>query len=497
MATAESQLGLIVFPMLTSPNVSPNIILGICKTLEKYLLVYKTDQILKKFNEEAYWGMVWDRRGFRIKESEIIEKAGGRPQPGGPKPAKPPDISDQVKNTKIEIPWKNAMSLEPTWVTVEYPEGKRLLGVKVAPYPVNSEAEMIELLLSDRFRKWSEYAVTRVSRSVIRTLWRIVRGVQFPFLRKRSLTGKIKKDILYGVTRYSDDIFVCLSATEIPEEVFGEPLKIERLFKMGWHSFAVADDAAKRAYFCMREFKGLCSAVSYGHLVASLGKEHLGVYQDVEEVKRSGGGFFSMKTNVKKVFECFKPRKELQKMQYLSEDVVSYFRTLNKQKMDRSIDALKVGNIDKALSAVPYTPFDKIFIFTRKTSPEFVKSYKFAEQVIQNSIELPDNIYQPLATIVALASINRGEEIRRTTKSNLLKTVKAIRRMGYQADEDPTRLFLGTILTLLQSDIPLAAAFKNVKTIALRLETLMGPEPQMSDTMLFATTLLLLKNIKG
>ena len=38
---------IIVFPMICSSNVSPNILPGICKVVEKYLLIYSMDDILK------------------------------------------------------------------------------------------------------------------------------------------------------------------------------------------------------------------------------------------------------------------------------------------------------------------------------------------------------------------------------------------------------------------------------------------------------------------
>ena len=38
---------IVIYPMLTSGSVSPNVLPGIVKAVEKYILLYNTDQVLR------------------------------------------------------------------------------------------------------------------------------------------------------------------------------------------------------------------------------------------------------------------------------------------------------------------------------------------------------------------------------------------------------------------------------------------------------------------
>ena len=41
---------IVVYPMITSKTINPNVLPGICKALEKYVLVYELEDLLKKTN---------------------------------------------------------------------------------------------------------------------------------------------------------------------------------------------------------------------------------------------------------------------------------------------------------------------------------------------------------------------------------------------------------------------------------------------------------------
>jgi len=64
----------------------------------------------------------------------------------------------------------------------------------------------------------------------------------------------------------------------------------------------VADDVSKQVTFCMKQYGGVCANVPYGFIYSSVGKEHSKVYDDLEDMKRSSGPFFRMKTTRRKVF---------------------------------------------------------------------------------------------------------------------------------------------------------------------------------------------------
>jgi hypothetical protein len=321
--------------MLTSPSVSPNVLPGIIKSVEKYILVYKTDDILKyaaagnvlktgaaPIVNVAITAITAGAAAYVAKKvkdflSNSIEVAMDNEtlsimQEQDPN-IKPYDNRPQKKDKsgllsgehpiidakpQLQIPKGDAISLEPTWFNVTAPGlGTRIVGVKVVPFTIKSPENIVSLMTRDTALKQFDALLQRYTRGISRVFQRLN-----PF-RGSVSDDKYKKTILYGGSSYGKNLFICLSQLDLQtESQFSDANTVRKLHKLGWASFVIANDVNRTATFCMKEFGGVCSYVPYNYVFASLGKDQAKAYEDLEDLKRKSGPFFRMSTNRKRVF---------------------------------------------------------------------------------------------------------------------------------------------------------------------------------------------------
>jgi len=356
---------ILVYPMLTSASVNPNILPGLIKAIEKYIIIHNTDDVLQNFNSTlkdiiragvtgavvtgaslavaAAAGKASSRLRvksgkFELTEQEmpmvpstssmtkdIIKQAGITT-----KTVKhvEKDIQQQIKNiekdsgvTRFEMPRYDAVSLEPTWVQVHTNQGAKLIGIKIVPFKVTSTTGMVGLLLSDRELKKMSYLSNKLGRTVMRVIFRFMRGLKIPGIKDKPITGNPKTDIVWATSQYGKNTFVCLSQLDLEQdEAFTSPPVVQRLHKLGWASLIVTDDVNKQATFCMRQFGGICSTIPYAFIFSSLGREHGQVYKDIEDAQRSAGPFFRKRSTTKrKLFSDAKIIAKLNKYSTLKE----------------------------------------------------------------------------------------------------------------------------------------------------------------------------------
>ena len=320
---------IITYPMLISASVSPNVIPGLVKAVEKYILVYNTDKVLRAANigvakvvraagQTVGATLKLGRQGRLTIENTMIdplfEASGQQPLFDKAKFGNPPKQKPEVTvktgpgpagpRPNLDIP-KDSVALEPTWlhVTTEK-KGLQILGVKVIPFRVETSENIINIIMSDTRLKGLDYMTAKYSRTALRVFFRFVRAIRLPAIKDKALTGDPKFDLLWGGTRYGADMFVGISQLDLDgaEEIFSKPGIVRRVHKLGWASLIITDDVNKKATFCMREFGGVCSSVPYAFMYSSLGKDHAKVYEDLEDIKRSASPFFRMSTRRKKVF---------------------------------------------------------------------------------------------------------------------------------------------------------------------------------------------------
>lgn len=460
---------IIAFPVLTSSKVSKSIQLSICKSLEKYFLIFKTEEIISLINQKGGFPTklsVRNKRFVFTEEKNLLEQKTKLPYPGT-KGGLPPSPQDRGKKPadlpKIEMPKKDTLSVEPTWMTIESPQmGKQIIGIKAIPFVVRSDESLGETLLNDRYRGWYVDWVFRAGRVIMRLLFYGLRGVGFviPWLRRIPATRWVKFDVLWGGTKYARDLFVLLSSADIPTtDFFDSPHKVNRLFKQGWTSFVVADDVNKKAFFCMSEYSGLCAEVPYGFMLQSLiGKDAEKIYEDLEDIKNSSG-FFRVRKSVQKILDQLEV-KLLNKNSNLKEDVFSVATSMTQAKVKSILSTLESAaksKDSKKIKAIinKYTktiPLDKVEKSATKLDSTFQSNYKFSQQVLQNSTELSEESTKPIAALIALAS-GESENAKKETKKNLELFVHKIRELRKEKSVEvvTTAIFIFAVLFVIKT----------------------------------------------
>jgi len=337
---------ILVYPMLTSESVNPTILPGLIKAIEKYILIYNTDDILKHVNsnlshivQNAAKGIVTVGAGLAVaalakkvgdeageylptfrmkgKKFELTEQpktylkvqpqkttTTGQDVEKGTKAAGKSAIKDLTKTSTItgfEMPKYDTVSLEPTWVQVTTGLGAKLIGVKVVPFKVKSTTGMVGLLMQDKELKKMDYLAQKMGRTVMRVVFRALRGLKIPGFKDKAISGNAQADIVWATSQYGKNAFVCFSQLDLEkDDIFTSPQAVQKLHKLGWASLIVTDDVNKQATFCMKQFGGICSTIPYSFIFASLGKEHAQVYKDIEDAARSAGPFFRKSSTTRK-----------------------------------------------------------------------------------------------------------------------------------------------------------------------------------------------------
>lgn len=332
---------IIVFPMLTDESISTNAIPGVCKALERFILIYELDAIMKitgwkiievggkiadtarsvgsivmpffaktkqesaNLNEAKIDDVRSDFRGSD-KDTEEDEGSGG-------KKGKLSSIEKTEKVFKIikgikdagtvyaDMPNDQALSVEPTYMMVNTTVGTRFVGIKVIPVPIKSKYPLAQLLTVDASMNLFHTIGLKIHRKFIRSFWALCRGLRVPFLKDRVITGDPEKDILWASTFHKSYVFCLLNYKDMQEDFFKNVGGIHKLHSIGWNSFVAMDEIGKRAIFCMKQFHGLCSTVPYQFIYSSLGKDHGKIYDKLEDVKKAASPFFKTSVSVKQI----------------------------------------------------------------------------------------------------------------------------------------------------------------------------------------------------
>lgn len=341
---------IVLFPMLISKSVSPNSVPGLCKTLEKFVLVYKMNDVLKAA------GLVGATIGAGklavsslLKTEQIIIRKGGSGVPEEAEKGKSGksesdhDLYDLKKRdselkelsyqkdlvkTKAELernkkedklkaldnwsqsfkfdvtfPSTNSISIEPTWVIVSSRSTSQIIGVKVIPFYIDTDSDVLATMLHDNSLSGLDSQIHKFVRKVGRVFYAVIRKLPLPFMPSRVISDNIEESILFAKTEHGKNVFLCLNYSDFNNsEIVLNAKTLSKLFSLGWTSFIAADDINKRAIFCMKEFRGMCSSIPYSFLYSSISRDAAKVYENIEDVKKSASPFFRTLTSTKKVF---------------------------------------------------------------------------------------------------------------------------------------------------------------------------------------------------
>jgi len=311
------------YPMLTSSTISPGIIPGICKLVERYILVHEIDSITDSVHQKITRAIVFTGSAFTIAAAVLAgkEKMKGYfskdlsvldpniesylPEgkfKGGSSVEIPERGRKEVRATKydIKLPNVDSISLEPTWVSIDAGDmGTKIIGVKVIPFPIKTNGDLSSILLDGSQNSKMQSMINSLKTKAIKMFFAFSRGIKMPFIKDKFLSGDIKKDVIWASSRYGSRVFTLLNFSEVNgDEYFKEMGGFPQLQKAGMGSVIMADEANRRAIFCMKEFKGSCSILPYQYIYAGMGKsgqEYKKIYDDIEDVKKSASPFFKLK----------------------------------------------------------------------------------------------------------------------------------------------------------------------------------------------------------
>jgi hypothetical protein len=360
---------IITFPMLVSQSVSENVIPGIVKTVEGYLIVnhmseimdnpeIKGTGILKGFRStKKAW---FAREGIELLEisdkerEEILGKGGTKVSSADDeekirkqaiekeklererrKEEREKQEEEKKRNeerlkqretkatAKISIGDYKSVSLEPSYITVEVSlrsgaTRREFVGIKVIPYRVTSSEKLSRLILHDSQLTSLNALMISFGRKVMRWFYSFIDKWMGRIKAGVTMSGDPRRDIIMARTGKEGLGIVVLDKNEDVDERFLNNIsKINRLFKLGWGNIIVADDITRNAYFCMRRFSGTCQVLSYPMMYQNLGQ--LKVYESIDDAKRQNSSLFKVSVRASKVFSEWKTEDKLFKY-YISED---------------------------------------------------------------------------------------------------------------------------------------------------------------------------------
>lgn len=309
---------IVVYPMLTSKNVSTLVLPGICKALERLILIYDMESVAKRSGLGNLIGTA-----IKIAEADRVSEVTYKPrepeyddttedpydkkEPKEPRGKKAPrEIADQLtQGTSFELSSTKIMSIEPTWVEVKTGLGTSIIGIKVIPFTVNPSQNMGAMMFSDSLQKSFDLYFLGMKRKLQKSVYSFIRYLKsiLPGGFGTDLTGDPEKDIILASTKYKSNTFALLSLADLEHDnLFHTAGGVSKLFYLGWSSILIADDVSKVMTCCMKQFGGLCTQISYSQLYANFGREHQKVYEDLDDLKKTTTPFFRKKVKPAKLF---------------------------------------------------------------------------------------------------------------------------------------------------------------------------------------------------
>jgi len=339
---------IVIYPLLLSDTVSKNIVPGVAKVIERYLLIYKMDEILQSAKSGGY------RKKLKVKGGKLIIKededddlyepnSRTKPLPTTSRSSDDRDeeelslkrdregrekkkAEDSAKSASMDISTMDMQSLsaEPTWVKIDVQTGDikttELIGVKVVPLMVKSNEKLVRILMFDKNVKGLHGKILNLGRKIVRWLWKRWQQIwaSVPLIGKgRGVpVGDARQDILLHKSIYAHDkranLFMGINFQDLDDELFFNDVgSINRLFKKGWESFIVCDDVNRIAHFVMEEFKGMTTSLNYAMIYQTIGQ--FKVYESLEDVKRSSSALFKRKMKTTKLISAALSKQKLNK----------------------------------------------------------------------------------------------------------------------------------------------------------------------------------------
>jgi len=501
---------IVIYPMLTSDTVSHNVLPGISKVLERFVIVYRLNDAIKGIKKAKNIKIlpiplnIFSKRvrameaaGYDLNADYLMEANGGNKSgyKGGSTTQLPSKIELTMKGKKetgklsVDHPNRQDLMLEPTYITAQTQSGPTLIGIKVIPFPLKTTKaglKAADLINSDKDLKLPYAIALGMARGWVQKFWGVwtnTIGQKVPLLA-RPITGDPKRDIIFASTDFSDNTFVCFDSSDLSESFTQSASNVKKLNYLGWRSFILADNVNKRVSFCMQEFKGLCNILPYQYLFSSLGQTQQKAFEDLEDIKKSSSAFFRKKlVNKNRVIGEQLATGRLNNMMegtiiekksidyndyYLQEGLLDFIKSMGSKlvaDVKRAASSPDPDKLSAALEKVPDVSLTTIQTNARKQNPNFIKSYNYAKKVIDNSLppEVNSEVKDGLATAVAIKATSREGDPIENTKEELKSDLPVLMRIVGSAAK--TSIWL--ILWFFVSQVLFSVSFPYTVTVTL------------------------------
>lgn len=541
---------IVVYPLIVSKTINPNVLPGICKALEMYVLAYDLDNALDRANEQIK--KMTKRGNFKIRavgsrkkltlEQVLYEDKKLEPDVQSPRqrpgqrsgtvsskspdsaghvtvnvsPDKPKIPRDNIKTSKtadVGNPDNRSVTVEPTYMPVTTTDkGTFLIGVKVVPFVLNNEGSLLQLLKDDRFRTSLSTNIHFQTRRILKLMYRFANvlwkhtvghlhwtGFVGKDLISGTLTQDWKSDMILGRTSFKDNLFLALNQMDVDDmkkngdEFLTKPGGITKLHHLGWASFIVVDDINKRASFCMKNYKGLCSVVNYSFLYGTISREASAAFQDIEDVRRSAGPFLRMKGRFNKMITendlASEKYKSFSREELFNEGLLE----AETPEIDRVIPPIvrsQVKNVESAIKRKDLKLTKNILLKIHKNKPllslekyisqlrkmkGFESNFSITKKVFMNSLPPGGStkFIEAGAAIVAAVSLFSNDQ-RKTLHNNIKIVVDKTRKVAKSSKDESWDLeivvaFAFGVIMMVVSAITLIAAVQIILKLGIGL----------------------------
>jgi len=391
----------------------------------------------------------------------------------------------------------DTLSLEPTWVKIDTPDGPAIIGIKCVPFNVRTDKDgtLAELLLRDRHMSGLERKIQSISRKFHRWLFKLfydkLRGLGM--FSRGTLTQNPKTDIIYDRTKFRNGVYALVNMSELDNDFFVSAGGVKSLFKLGWSTIIVADDVNKRIFFVAPEFHGSYSMIPYPFLYSGINRDASQVYDNLEDVKKSSGPLFRRKGNIMKVLGEGLAANKIKEYKtslsetpeiiairesFLNEDFSSIFKKMKgseaKSVIQKIDSAAKKGDVETLKKVTGFVPksvaqLEKVEKFCRNLmGSDFDKSYSFSKKVLKNSVpdDHPDTFINAIACFAAFTGYKQDDPMK-NTKACLKKAVPIIRKsQKAETDWELVSVYIMAVVAMLVLAYPLAGLAKILVLLA-------------------------------
>jgi hypothetical protein len=476
---------IVVYPMICSGTIAESTLPAIVKTVERYLIVYYMNDIVKDINENKE---LVGARNFKINSGKLFLEWGFNPAPGtsnkGPTPPPPPpplttlntrtprgpagttnvQVNIQQKDAKKEASKldmkvsENTIDISPTYVQASTPAGPAFIGIKVVAIRVKSDADLTYYLEADQNLNILMATAVNVGRGALRKIYSVYDRFIGSKIGSLTPTGDARHDVIYGRSGFSIKGITLVDKNQLSEDFIKSPKHINRMHSLGWSNIILADDINRYAYFCMQKFRGICNSIPYQMMYRSLGHDQ--VYESIEETRVKNSSLFKVGPSFRKlVGESLALRKrdhylwsendsflaEMDLTGFMNKITPSKFKSLGSEIKEKS-DAGNYRGIFNTLHSLGLNEehVDASYEKGKEINNELEDTEEMVRKVMKNSlphetmknVKLVDKVAKSIAFAASLTSKKHGNSTKKAAKSILEDFIPKVRSFYEEQKEE-------------------------------------------------------------